>query len=1112
MLAGERKNAGPDGEDEVRILSPRALFAQRFGELYAAAGNPTLRRVAAAADQRMRAAQGNRAGAASAQRISDWKAGRNVPARFESLLPVVLTLVELARKNEAPLSRELADPQRWQRLWQSATTWDPEGEAESACPYPGLAPYGRADRALFFGRDRAVGELVELVGAARGIVVVVGASGAGKSSLLAAGVGAAKTGRHVVTFTPGAQPRARLAAALGEDDGGADRLVIVDQFEELFTVCTDDTERQSFLTELHECSCRADDPIAVLVALRADFYAQCLNYPTLRDALEHRSYPLGPLSPDELAQAISSPARAIGMELEAGLEELIVSELRSAGDHHDDRAYDPGALPLLSHVMAATWQHREGRRLTVDGYRKAGGVAGAVAETAERTWSELSPAQQAAAKEILLGLVAVGQDSRDTRRHADRAELLRRAAEPEDVTAALEVLARARLITLDADAVTLTHEIVLSAWPRLRGWIDEDRVGYLIRQRLESDAAEWAGQDRDSSLLYRGTRLQSARAATDRSPVGPLATEFLATSVTTSVGARRRTTRMKALFALLGVVLLLMGFGLYTQDPQADQRRADRDYAAVLAAADQVQQTNPTLAAQLNLVAWRLRPGDQAVRSRLLQTEADPLFTVSTGAHQQNVGKVVRQPGGSMLASLAGTELRFWEFGRPLRAIGEAQANIDDVAMAPGGRLMATADLRGPAEHTVTLWDIALPGPPRRLGTLPGPTDAGTARIAFAPDGRTVAALTDTRLVLWNVSDPRTPVVTAIRELNEAQRDASQGRIVFSPNGRTLALALGSGDAATGNTQLWDVTDPAHPAIVTAALAVSGPTKAIAFSPDGATLAVGSGYSSIDGEGKRAAIQLWDTAQPRQAQLLSTFETGDNSIAAMEFAPAGDALASTGNRTAGLWNVLDPGSPRRSIDKLPTALSDCHFGTVSARCTGGPKALAFASDGRQLVTGGLSGELYVWSLPAAVLTGHIGWRYPPAFAANGARMATSTADGRIELWDIRDPRSPTRIGEYRTARGSFGATLSPDGSQLRILDLTARTLRTLDISDPAHIGLRGEWTLPASESLAGLSVSRDFRRLATSDDKGGVQLWDLSDTTRPGPWAPDSPPPTRQAR
>nr|WP_040815146.1 hypothetical protein [Nocardia concava] len=514
----------------------------------------------------------------------------------------------------------------------------------------------------------------------------------------------------------------------------------MDQLEELFTAGSDERERDLFLTVLDGCSRRTDDPIAVVVALRADFYAHCLNHLILQDALEHRGYLLGPLRMEELSQAVSGPARAVGLDLEPGLEELVTTELCGATDHPGRRTYDPGALPMLSHVMAATWHHREGRRLTIADYRTAGGVVGSVAETAEYAWNELSSDQQRAARDLLLGLVTVSQDSRDTRRTVARADLLARTADPEAATAALELLTRTRLLTLDAEAVTLTHEIVLTAWPRLRGWIDEDRVGYLIRQRLESDAAEWAAQERDSSLLYRGPRLQNAREHADPPPVGPLAQEFLTRSVAAVDTGRRRSRRLRLTLALLGVVLLVLGVGLYSQIRLADQRRADSDFTAVLAAADQARQSDPTLAAQLNLVAWQLRPGDPAVRSRLLQSQAAPLLSV-TPAHAQAVTRIAYQPSTRTLASvdLEGG-LRLWDTTDPRHpsALGTRTEGVGDVAFAPSAPLMATTDAtlvpsgdQLNANHIVTLWDISNPTTPRRLAQLP--TDSNPTEVTFAP-------------------------------------------------------------------------------------------------------------------------------------------------------------------------------------------------------------------------------------------------------------------------------------------------------------------------------------------------------------------------------------------
>ncbi|MEC3954911.1 WD40 repeat domain-containing protein [Nocardia sp. CDC153] len=1146
--------------EDDQIGSPRALFARRFAELYEAAGNPTLRRVATAAENRMRAAQGTRPGGASAQRISDWKAGRNVPARFESLLPVVLTLIDLARKSGRPLPRHLADPKEWQRLWQSATTWNPDADSEPPCPYPGLTAYDGHNRTLFFGRTRATTELTDLVRTATGIVVLIGASGAGKSSLLAAGLIPALPDWETTLFTPGADPLAALRRAIAEttnataaaaehtaaksadpitkpadhpdadstdraateqsgravadavdveSDSAAEptalaprvdgprRLLVIDQAEELFTTCGSDREREDFLALLNTCATRADDPIAVVLALRADFYAHCLDHLVLQDALEHRSYLLGPMRTDELAQAISGPARAAGLELEPGLEELVITELCGAGDHHGRRTYDPGALPLLSHVMAATWQHREGRRLTTTGYRKAGGVVGSVAETAEHAWNELSPAQQSAARDLLLGLVTVRRDARDTRRPALRSDLLARAANPADATAALELLSHTRLITLDADAVTLTHEIVLTAWPRLRTWIDEDRVGYLVRQRLESDAAEWAAQHRDPSLLYRGTRLRNALDNVDPPPVGPLAHEFLAAADAASRKSRNRSRRTTGILAILGVGLLVLAFGVYSQNRLADQRRDDKNFAAVLAQADRVHQTDPSLAAQLNLIAWRMRPGDNDVRSRLLQSQIDPLVTV-TSAHPQQVVQLAYQPNAKVLVSLASDRgLRLWDSTdtRHPRQLGKQLDRVDGVAVGPANLMATTAVQEAPG--TVTLWDIADPAIPRQLATLPNLPESGPLRTAFTADGHTLAVETRTHLMLWSVGDPRAPVLTAMRTLPAS--GGAPGEIRFSPDGRLLALVALDLTANTAAVQLWNVANPANPTLLTPALdAPAELVLAIDFSPDSTMLAVGSSEETRVSDDSAIGVRLWDVRDAAHTRPLATLDTGSRLLRALVFSPQGDTLAVSGNRGSSVWNITDPANPTRLIDQLPMSPSLCHFGQLSSQCIGGPDTLAFAPDGRTLAAGGYSGDIQIWSLPSAVLAEPVGAGPSPAYAANGNRLANVTGSGRVVLWDVRDPTLPTRIGEYRAESVTPAVRLSADGNTLLVFDMLSARVRTVDLTDPAHPRTLGDWTLATPKSQRIATISRSNRLMATVGSDS-FQLWDLSDSTRPQP-------------
>ena len=442
---------------------------------------------------------------------------------------------------------------------------DPEREASTSDettrpPYKGLAPFEADDAELFFGRDLVVAELTARLRSSR-FLAIVGASGSGKSSVLRAGlVASVQQGAFpgsgdwpVVVMTPTARPLEELAqrwaplagttapsllAALGEDPSafagavrsaltrlphGARAPLVIDQFEEAFTLCTDVDERRQFVAAL-VAGVRADVAGAtVVIALRADFYGHCAAYPELRQLVEANTCLLGPMDPPELMAAIEGPANVAGLRLEPGLNELIVREV----------ADEPGALPLLSHALLETWKRRKRRTLTVDAYLDAGGVDGAIALTAEGVYESLDPARQRVARSIFLRLTQPGDGTEDTRRRAPLGELVA-GADAVETEAVLHLLADARLVTLDEQTAEVAHEAVIREWPRLRNWIDEDRDGLRIHRHLTHAARDWDALDRDDAELYRGPRLATAQewlARDANAPLNDQESAFLAASV-----------------------------------------------------------------------------------------------------------------------------------------------------------------------------------------------------------------------------------------------------------------------------------------------------------------------------------------------------------------------------------------------------------------------------------------------------------------------------------------------------------------------------------------------------------------------------------------------------
>ncbi|KUN79015.1 hypothetical protein AQJ66_29475 [Streptomyces bungoensis] len=865
------------------------------------------------------------------------------------------------------------DVERWEALWHTTAagvalaertadgTAPPPEEEDS--PYPGLASFGSRQSRFFFGRERVVEQLRRRLTEQR-FIALFGASGAGKSSVLHAGLSPRlrSEGRSVVSLTPGVRPLEELAVRLAghvtttpgrllqevrahpvnlhlllrqivtENPGRGEVILVVDQFEELFTLCPQQEERNHFINALLMAARAGNSACRVVLGVRADFYAHCIAHVELARALDAAMVTLGPMDCEELHRAICRPADAVGCRVEGRLLAYLIAQAQG----------NAGILPLLSHALLETWRHRRGTLLTMEACRTAGSIEHALAHSAERFHEALSARQKEAARHIFLRLVAVGEGVEDTKRRIRRSEL---SPDPDTMTI-VDRAAAERLITVDGQHVELTHEALIRGWPRLGGWLAEDREVLRTRRQLTEAAATWAHLQRDPGALLRGARLEAARPLAQAEDAGLTAREraFLDASLAAdraamAEAARRR--RRRRLLIAAAAVLLLVSLTTSLLAVLADREvRAQRDEAVARnasTAATELSHRSPGPAAQLALAAYRLRPGRHS-RDALLST----LMSTWT-AHRAEMYAIDISPDGGVLAT-GGRDrtVRLWDVRTPRHPretavlTGHKDA-VYAVAMHPSGSVLAGAG----ADGTLILWDITDPHRPRRLSTVRTHTKTVRA-LAFSPSGATlVSAGSNGDVVLWNTRSVTRPV----RGVSLHGHQDEVRSVAFSADGRLLASA-GGGDE---HVILWDTTSPAHPVERADWQAHTGTALSVAFNPRTAVLATSGG-------GDRP-VKLWRVTGTHRPVLLAALDGPTDVVGSVEFSPDGRMLAAASDdRTARIWRVSSPRRPRK--DTVLTGFTTAVLG------------LKFTPDGQQAITGVFDGTAHTLPTDFGRLVAH----------------------------------------------------------------------------------------------------------------------------------------------
>jgi WD40 repeat protein len=1002
--------------------------------------------------------------------------------------------------------------------------------AAAVCPYKGLARFEPSDAEFFFGRERLVAELVtHLVGA--GLVGVVGPSGSGKSSLVRAGLlPALREGvlpgsdrwRQLI-LRPGEHPMAELADPAGHHDAAGDRnssttagdggqarqapppgqgadgwlrralagaerlLLVVDQFEEVFTTCRDEGERTAFLAALTEAAW-ADSQVTVVVAIRADYYGHCAAVPDLAGLLAANHVLVGPMRQDELRRAIELPAHRTGLRLEPGLSAAMVEEV----------ADQPGGLPLLSCALLESWQHRHGRTMTLAAYQQAGGVRGAVARMAERAWQQLDPDQQAVARRILLRLAGPGEGEAVVRRRVPLSEFT--AGRDQHVRVVVEALTDQRLLTTSQDSIEVAHEALLREWPRLRGWLEEDVQGRALHRHLIGAAREWDESGRDPGELYRAARLTGALdwAGEHDADLNTLEREYLDASRAAAeqemADARRRaeqearrarreariSRRLRA--ALAGLAFLLVfalvagGFALNLRSRAerqalvADSRRLS---AQALLESD--------LGRSLLLAEQAVRLDDSVDTRSVLLTSLlrSPRAVGRFRAGDNQVSSLALSPDGRTLVAMDGLgRIYLWDTLTGPRLAGPLREPLFSwfgSAFSPDGHLLATGGPGTTSTGGLELWDVARRTVVRQL-PLPSQDDEVTD-AAFSPDGHVLAAGTLAgHLIFWDPAsgDHLGPILHPHHPPNRQ----SGVSLAFARRGATLVTS-----AQHDKTIVWNLARRRPVRTIPVG------SDALALSPDGRTAALGQ---------EDGSIILADTTTGRRRRVVTGHGPGvPPEHMQLAISPDGARVASlSDDRTVVVWNVA-------------TGQTEQTLRGHASPVTG----VAFSPNGDMLYTSSLNDGVIAWDLTGTrglvrQLTTAAG---PVAGIVYNPRdpnlLALAQREGPVTLWD---PTRRTRIGKPLAVTGGpeNPVAFSGDGRVLAAANHTDGAVMLFDLGTPAPAGRRlpSLYPLPTAHPphnqpsaypphnppINDLAFSRDSRLLATGDENGLIVLWDLA--------------------
>ncbi|AOX00430.1 hypothetical protein BJP34_14050 [Moorena producens PAL-8-15-08-1] len=1039
---------------------------------------------------------------------------------------------------QRPIFSNSGEPINLTRRWTAATK-QLAASAKSICPYKGLAYFDctEEDAKYFYGRTALTDQLLEKVRVGN-FLAVLGASGSGKSSVVRAGLlyqlqlGQRLSGSEswqIKILQPGEHPLNSLALSF-LDSGLSDieratrlaqaedlikkgseglrqliavtdtqRLIlVVDQFEEAFTLCQDSSERQQFFECLLGALPKTGDKLCLVLTMRADFFGKCLeqDYSGLAQQIQEHGIAVMPMSPEELRQAIVKPAKQVELEIEPGLVKEILADVADA----------PGYLPLLQYTLTRLWQESTDNCLRLNTYVKLGGVMGTLRQRATEVYELLSEEKQAAVKHIFLALTQLGEGTEDTRRRVLKPNLVNQRYNEELIDTVVQKLADEKLVVTTemvgkgreakrVAVVDVAHEALIRHWSLLRSWISENRDGMRIARKIEAAAEEWKreGKPEEIAFLLSGAKLinaedylaknlcqgqlnsdaqellkisqkvrdsiidkQKQRQQEEKQRQKKLLEESEARRKA-DVKARQLAEENQKQLKLLLILVIVGGiiaafFGLKFRKQAINSNLLAQ--AANIKYSLSVKPTTKELIQAIEATA-QIKDYQKSLQAKVIYLEPKvinevhySLLTALDKVRERNllqgytadVTEIAFSPDGKQIISGSddGT-VRLWntETGQLIHTLEGHTDDVNGIAFSPDGKQI----LSGSYDDTLRLWDTETG---QLIHTLEGHTSSVT-EIAFSRDGKQILSGSfDNTVRLWDTASGQ--LIHTLEGHTSSVTD-----IAFSPDGKQIISS-----SRDKTVRLWDT---ASGQLIHTLEGHKDWVKAIAFSPDGKQIISGS-YDYT--------LRLWDT---ETGQLIHTLEGHTDDINAIAFSPDGKQIISGSyDYTLRLWDT----ETGQLIHTLEGHTDDIN-------------AIAFSPDGNKIISGSADNTLRLWDTETGqlihTLEGHTDDINAIAFSPDGNKIISGSWDDTLRLWDTQ---SGQLIHTLQGGKSYVNAiAFSPDGNKI-ISGGDDNTVRLWDTrSGQLLYALEGH-----TDIVNNIAFSPDGKRILSSSNDHSLRLWD----------------------